>query len=349
MRFVTEDHRHLRRQAEEFAHAAEVQDQVLIDGDAPIFEQFQELGILCRRLVLAEAHHVVEHDEFAAATFFVGLEGGNGGGGIVELWASHEEHGAVFGNLDGDRGGRLADSDRLAGVGCGGSEIDRLDGVVIPLLQLFQEGVTAVAFVVDAVFPGGVQDADIARAGLERTDQRAGNFFLGKALGGFFADAAIHHDGGIGAETKGLRLGRLAFRVDVFHVESGGERGIAVQKVAGAGEGFVTAEVSYVDIVFQIVDHFNGLVREAELLVGGGIPRLIVAVRQEIHAAQDRQNYGGVSDGIRPVLGLSCLDPFSSHVRTSTAAIPWIAQSGKERRRSWKDRRQYLWNRSRLY
>jgi hypothetical protein len=70
-------------------------------------------------------HDAIEHDELASAAFFVGLEGGHGGCGIIELRAADDEDGAVLGNLDvRPRRGAWPTASGLLASGAGALEVD---------------------------------------------------------------------------------------------------------------------------------------------------------------------------------------------------------------------------------
>ena len=124
----------------------------------------------------------------------------------------------------------------LPGSAALGFEIDDAGLVVVALQELLHEREAAGGLVVDGVFVGGVDEADVALAGLQGADQRAGDFLFGEALGLFLALAAIDQEGDVAAVAGGLGLLRLLHRVDELDVEFGREGGVAVQQVARLGE-----------------------------------------------------------------------------------------------------------------
>ena len=141
---------------------------------------------------------------------------------------------------------------------------------------------------------------------LQRADERAGDLFFGEALGFLRAEAAGHQDTDVAAEAGGFGLLRLLDGIDVIDVQLGGKGRIAVQQVARLREAAGVVEVGDVNVAVEALDHLDGLVGEAELLVGGGVVRLVVAVGQEIDRRQHGEDHDDVDGDVGGVLGLSC-------------------------------------------
>src|SRR5262249_6087054 len=128
-------------------------------------------------------------------------------------------------------------------------------------------------------------------------------------------------------------------RVKIFGVQFGGERRITVEQILGANKALLIAEVDHSDVVLQPFRDLDGLVREAELLVVRGVPRLVVAVGQEVDGREHADHYQRVNRRIPCVFRRSRFRPVSSHVRTSTAAIRAIAKSGTAQEKSGRSRK----------
>ena len=251
------------------------------------------------------------------------------------LRSGHDQHRAIGGHLDLARslpwGGRWSACRRHGGcLRRGRSGREQRNGfglVVIALERVLDGGVPAAAGIGDRVFAGTGDEARIALARFQRTDQCAGDFLFAQALGLFLAQSAIDQDVDIAAEAGGLGLLRLLDGIDELDAHLGREAGVAVQQVARLGKAVGFIEILDVDIALQVLDHLNGLVGETELLIGSGIEGFIVAVGQEVDRAEHAQDHQGIHTGVCGVLRLSCLEPVGSHITPSSAAIPWIAKS----------------------
>ena len=186
----------------------------------------------------ADLQHVIQHEEGVTAAFHVFLDGVDDGLRIGELRSADDQGQAVLGDFHGGGDRRLADGERLAGFGGLGFEIDGAGLVVVAFQELLHEREAGGGFVVDGVLVGGVDEADVALAGFLGTDDGAGDFLFGEALGLFLAGAAIHQDGDVAAVAGGFGLLRLLHRVDEFDFAAWGRgrcSGPAGRAPAGSG------------------------------------------------------------------------------------------------------------------
>ena len=101
-----------------------------------------------------------------------------------------------------------------------------------------------------------------------------------KALGVLLALTGIYYNGAQLADAGGARQLRFLFRIDVIDLYLGRERGVAAQQIARLRELGGLAEISDLDILFQILDGLYSLIGKAELFVGSGVVRFVVAVGQ---------------------------------------------------------------------
>src|SRR5260370_27667081 len=112
----------------------------------------------------------------------------------------------------------MSNRKRLARIWCRGRQSFGVAFVVVALEELFQKRVAARIGFMDGMLARRGQHADSALAGLQGTNQRSSDFFLACAFRPLSSCAAVHQNGGIGAEACGLGYLGFSFRINVIDV-----------------------------------------------------------------------------------------------------------------------------------
>src|SRR5439155_12815680 len=138
------------------------------------------------------------------------------------------------------------------------------------------------------------EEAHHTVAAFERANHGSGHFFFRQALGQLSLIADLDEDVGQRTLHAGCnRLGALLVHVLILHVDLGRKTLVAIEQVFPIGKSIGAIPINDRKIALYVLYDLGGLIGERVFLVGGGVKAFVVAVRQEIQDAQNRNDDQG--------------------------------------------------------
>src|SRR5690349_19414422 len=125
---------------------------------------------------------------------------------------------------------------------------------------------------------------------------------------------------------------RILVRIDVLDVNLGGSVGVLLELVFGSAETRALAVIGDGSGLLEFADDFQRLVGKTVALVGSGIVRAVVAVRENVADGENAKHNDDVDGREADVFGLAGFQEVELHgARPSTAEIPSSARSKTSR------------------
>ena len=268
VRWVARCHRHGRARAEHLADARGVDDDVIAHFDAPLLEQAREVGQRALPGLLGR----IDHREERAASGEVLLEG---------LDLAREE----VGHRPGDD-----DRRRLVGHGGGLREHELLEAVVVALERL-GDGAVAVALAAGRILLAvALREIDHPLLAGRRLDEGVGDVLLLGLRDALDAALVLEHEGAGRGDACGLGPGRLAIEVHVLDRQLLALVGVFLEPVLDAVEARGQVVDRELGRCVEAAQHLQRLLRQAEDLVGGEVPPLVLPDAEVVERDEDRQH-----------------------------------------------------------
>src|SRR5579859_4618999 len=290
------DQGHLWAEAGKLTYGIHVEDQILVNGDAPGLQHGGE-GIVVGDFRAAHFQRRIEQEERAAAVFDKLLDGIDFRLLVIAAGAGGNQDGAIAGDF------------RFL------QQVDGFGDVFILAKQFLEAGIAVAAGIVDLVLAAASEEAHGARGVFQVADKSTGDTFLGHAFGFLLVRAHADNSGTVVLDSGFTRELRILVGVHVLDMDLVGEVGVEVQLVAGGLKARGLIEVGDGGVLLEALDNLYSLVGEAVALVGSGVIGFFVATGQHIGGGDDSNHDREIGGGIGRIAGLTRFEKLGVHLR----------------------------------